>query len=881
MLSHNNSRASSGLRRAKSSSSGYLYYTRTEQSAHLNAAIAHLHALTAAEIAFDSARGLETERDRSSESCVKQPGLGRRESVRYTGPDASPLLKRSITRRSAKNWDAVQFGKAHKTPESKVVGGSPHLQKDNHACRSRRKLTTPASASSSISIKTTGSLFPLLADSSRILQSKARGSSPLVGYRQHLSSEIEDNIGSSFAPCTPPPSVCKQLYSSGSPTYDDLVARATRDYLDSLASEQFQSKDRILEFERSSRSKPFPRTVRTTSLNRYGDAISSIPYAPPSQKRAFTMKRFRRKVINLFKKDGSRRDDIPEQQVSAQKAHYGGRSEVSSQSRPVWTPPPPPAEDVLFRLESRHDTPLSTPVRAQNADYGTPSSVMRDSRSVESLAGKSEQRREPSGTSTWEVSTTDTGGSRMPSGQSNSKRLTTIQEGQAYQPSGQMRRLASVLKKRSTKHTLGASDRCMDAMGDPLDTSLSKVSLTSQDPTTEPLDPSLGMQSRQGSVANPRSMYPSRSYKQLPMSSIRQIHSETSTPTSTIRRNFRKPQNFGSKAKQSFDSVSKDRDFDTAMLQHIIRSKGGNDSSSIYSRDSEGNSMPYGGSENFNAHIERPPSLSPLLPESPTVQPGYPTANDSSDQSSPEMRSIEAVRLDSTRLEREHSNSSSLTRPKRPGHVREPARFLGTKDGGAECFTTTSDSRRQLRNQSSESPSVYLNSRNFSSNSQNQTSFPSQMHSEVPKLLRPAIPSFSSSYEQSFENQRPLTSTGGVNSAGAPRQISTGYTKNSLHGRFQEPNFHSGSGNSPVAKFDGIQAMPSRNRGHRAAPSERRRGMVFEDPYQSSYATGDHGPLARHNAHTGQKGRSSEHQRYPVGRYANDGSEDDNSPRFI
>ena len=714
MHSHSNSRASSRLRRAKSSSSDHHSYTRTEQGTHLTAAIAHLHALTAAEVAFETARGSNKVRERKSTSSIKNKGVGRNESVRYTGPNASPLFKRSITKRQAKNWDNVQYGKSTKTLEYKTEGYSPLLQRDYLTGSTARRPTLSDVSTTSTSIRKAKSLLPALGNGSHILQASDCRDERSLSASACQSSECTDihTLSSLGVVSSPPPSILQNLYSADSPTHNRLLAHSRDQYLQQVTVENLSLHNRATASENRSKSRPFAKTVRTSSANRYGPAISSTSCAPPPRNRLFSMRSARRKLRNLFKKEAPEYDRLPDQQVSAERPHYGFPMRSNDDRLQVWSPPPAPASDVVYRLDARPETPIRTPVPVLNANRGTP--VRRDEtlKSTDSLASQSEQRRDVSGTSTWERSSIEASYTTAPPDPNKPKRpLTMIQEGQVYQPSSS--RIAGTNTCGTNCNVFSAPMNSEQLERLPVDSSR-LASLIRKKPSKRQ---GLGLHNA-ASTSRERSITPDLQgevayideHDLAPRYSTHQSHnlrlpSKPAVDSHDVR-HFQSLQQL-TRGKPSYGEPEhstrpwaagdqivippEDAPVSSQALRDRFRNIGyatvlrnvedafSEDSGSIYSREPDGTRLFHGEDARFQRRAQRmrQMSTSPLLPASPLQSAGYSSGHELSDRSSPDMVSVDAARMDSARL---GSTSKAIDySPQTVDGVRQPTTLESAK----------------------------------------------------------------------------------------------------------------------------------------------------------------------------------------------------------
>ena len=364
MPSRRKTQSSLYLRRSKSSSSAYSNSIRIEQGIHVDAAIAHLHALKAAEIAFDQATGLSRSGGVSKGKKPDENGLERKESVRYAGPGASPLLKRSITRRRAKCWTDVRFGDISKTPESTVARYSPLPQREYSTARTGRRPVVSRSASTSLKVKKTRSLLSLLGSSSRLIRPGVSDSTGLE-HNGQLSPRHTAHTGS-------PSRLSFKARSSPTESRSDKSLSFT-------VSNQHHRRQDLFEFgqgnqqedgdapcgRKLSKTRLLRRTVRTSSASKYGPTICSIPVQRHTTSSLSRMVQSLGKLKATFKgrlKRGSEQDGaIPLQQIDAQTSHY--HAQVRSDRDPFsYTPN---SEDLM--VSQMQPTTQQTPPLVINA----------------------------------------------------------------------------------------------------------------------------------------------------------------------------------------------------------------------------------------------------------------------------------------------------------------------------------------------------------------------------------------------------------------------------------------------------------------------------------------------------------------------------------
>ena len=454
MYSRRKTQTSSRLRRTQSSSSSYSNSIRFDQSRHVDAAIAHLHALKAAEIAFDRSSCTERSRARPDKENIHPVSLGRQQSVRYTGPGASPLLKKSITRRHAKGWTDVQFGDTCGTAEFDVPGYSPLPQRRYLSGRTGKGPVVSSSSASSFRLRKTTSLLSLFGGRD---PNSAQQRSEIDHYVLQNSTSTRSVSSSPSIPFTPHTLRQKHLFSTGDSSHDRILARAAEEYIRSLNLQSSSEGNRLSERRAYIPSKPFLRTVRTTSTTRFGPAISSQPLseAQPAmfgKIREFFKKKLKRKSkpLQISRHGHNGGDEIPEQQVSAQRPHYQLEPDTdqSASSRPLPLPDEwhstrtdltlhPQAQSSRntvnpdYQLTTADPEVSDLPARDRSDCVRDADSCRQDCQSVERRDFAGVPYRNASGTSTWE-GTVSSGVGEEAGSSTNDNRLSTILEDQVY-----------------------------------------------------------------------------------------------------------------------------------------------------------------------------------------------------------------------------------------------------------------------------------------------------------------------------------------------------------------------------------------------------------------------------------------------------------------
>lgn len=329
MLSRGNSTASNRLQRAKSKSSVHMGQAIPHESRSTDPETARHDALTAAHIAFDRAQerapGLkQANHDSSGRELTSDSNqeLSRKQSVRFTGPSAVPLRQRSITRRQAP---------AHTTPsmltpqincrsssirktesEEYVEDGAPSIPSSYRRIRKSKSMYTPRKAPSVIYTDGTPPAeagHSISNDQQLPGRSSSRKSTSFLRGRNDYMSRDSHELESR----------------------DAAIEMARDQYLRQLQEQRLKERPSFLHpVKRRKSQKAFRRTVRTSSTNSYGSAISSSDQqavkAATSQglgrkARALSLS-LKDKLKRVFRKSSQMEEGIPTQQLEATRAHF-------------------------------------------------------------------------------------------------------------------------------------------------------------------------------------------------------------------------------------------------------------------------------------------------------------------------------------------------------------------------------------------------------------------------------------------------------------------------------------------------------------------------------------------------------------------------------
>ena len=445
MLSRGNSDAATRLRRAKSASSVRTYRPATSDLNPIDPEVAHQHAVVAASRAYEDANGRASPQKRPSDAKDVTPSddagerLGRRQSVRFTGPSAVTTKQRSITRRQApesaaarpKLRGAVSFDRG---PDI-LTQDSDGFITASHTTEyvERRVSSTPSSYKK---IRKTKSMFnpaktPSLSFMTGSSKKRSRRLSQLnePGGTDNTRPESRADVSLSFP-----------AQADATSNSQDAALKLARDtYVRQLEQQRLKEKTSFMDFAKPRKSaKAFRRTVRTSSTNSYGSAVGSTATQSkePSQNSGLGSRArnvsvvLKNKLKRVFQRQPETEESVPKQHLNASRPYFGGYMFASNGVQQHYDHHiPSPDGETLRRVDSRGST-----VRDASAFVERPSNPA----SIRSVRSDASLAEETSRVSSWANSTTT--GSLATNQAKEHKRLSIIHEhGGPYQPSSSMR----------------------------------------------------------------------------------------------------------------------------------------------------------------------------------------------------------------------------------------------------------------------------------------------------------------------------------------------------------------------------------------------------------------------------------------------------------
>ena len=389
MLSRGTSNASYAPERVKSTSSIEYGAHASGEANILEPEKGHQVALTAANLAYERANPYQavqrghgksrTEKDNSKVHDFRTE-LSRRQSVRFVGPNAVPIMTRSITRREAQSHK-ISHEAGQSIPPARPID-FPTCSNETYGTAWPEEFNEHYVASEPSSyrkLRKANSMF-----STRKAQSSIFAVRTPISTRSFQRHPMHSSSSTSESMRVPDPRL-KRSYSflrgvadrisSGEQhhaTHDTAIQLARDTYLQQLEQQRLKERPSFLNLGRRQKSqKAFRRTVRTSSTNSYGTGISS-PLSPAkpdkpsdlgSKARTFSQN-WKEKLKRVFKRSSSDEGTIPIQHLNATQAHYGDPSSASYSSGHIIPPIAEPDTEILRRVSSRESWLRREPIYA-------------------------------------------------------------------------------------------------------------------------------------------------------------------------------------------------------------------------------------------------------------------------------------------------------------------------------------------------------------------------------------------------------------------------------------------------------------------------------------------------------------------------------------
>lgn len=437
MLLRGNSTASNRLRRAKSSSF-------TQSAAHriiiepqtIDPLTARQQAVAAASYAFENAQSGQWQTSGPSSVKDKDKRLGRRQSVRFAGPNATDTRDIQITERVVPSGNVNNDG--YRGPVN-----SPHTSDEAQPHRSESYLPTSQEEHAGFRIASCPSTYQKLRKSKSMFNPRNHRLAILTSGSTQKSAQVNRALPASSPRLRRSFSFVRDSDNTSShtdqDTIQDIAVQIARDrFLRQAENHPSEDSSNITPSGKTQKpQKAFRRTVRTSSTNSYGNGVVSA--TPPSADR-ITKRSFGNKARNLsvslknrLKRVFSRNSDVeaafPAQQVDADRLHFGNSISPSSGVDQEYHSVPSPTHEILRKRLSREKLLIDVP---EILDKPSNSGSIRSVRSDDDISNTRSR------STSW---TNSTATNTITSSQTKEKkRLSIIQEnGGPYQPSSPIR----------------------------------------------------------------------------------------------------------------------------------------------------------------------------------------------------------------------------------------------------------------------------------------------------------------------------------------------------------------------------------------------------------------------------------------------------------
>lgn len=455
MLLRGNSTASNRLRRAKSSSFAQSAAHRIViEPQTIDPLTARQQAVAAASYAFENAQGGQWQTSGPSPVKDKEKRLGRRQSVRFAGPNATDTRDIQITQRVVPSDNFNNDG--HRSPVH-----APHISDEAQHRRLESYLPTSQEEYAGFRISSVPSSYQKLRKSKSMLNPRNHRLAILTGGSTQKSAQANRALPAPSPRLRRSFSFVRDSDNTSTHTDQDTI----QDIAVQIARDRFLRQAENQTSEDSSYSAPsgktqktqkaFRRTVRTSSTNSYGSEIVSAtpPSADRITKRGFGNKArslsvsLKNRLKRVFNRTSDSDAAFPVQQVDAGRLHFGNSpsSGVDQEYHPV----PSPTHEIVRKTLSRESMLIDVPEILDTQSH--PGSI----RSVRSDDDISNTR---SRATSW---TNSTATNTITSSQmKEKKRLSIIQEnGGPYQPSSPIRHygdLGSLFHQPFRSNSVGA-----------------------------------------------------------------------------------------------------------------------------------------------------------------------------------------------------------------------------------------------------------------------------------------------------------------------------------------------------------------------------------------------------------------------------------------
>lgn len=419
---------------------------------------ARQQAVAAASHAFEHGQGGQWQTSAPSPVKNNEKRLGRRQSVRFAGPNATDTRDIQITKRVAPIDNASNDG--HRGPVH-----APHMSDEARPRRSEsylNKLQTSQEGYAGFRISSLPSSYQKLRKSKSMFNPRNHRPAILTGgstqesaqtNRAHPASSPRLRRSFSFVRDSDNKSTHTDQHN-----IQDIAVQIARDKFLRQAENQSEDDSYSVPSGKTQKiQKAFRRTVRTSSTNSYGSGVVSAttPLADRITKRGFGNKArsisasLKNRLKRVFSRTPDAEESLPVQQVDAGRLHFGDSISPSSGVDQQYHPVPSPNHGIVRNTISRESMLIDIPKLLDKPS--NPGSI----RSVRSDDDISNTR---SRATSW---TNSTATNTITSNQTKEKkRLSIIQEnGGPYQPSSPIRHygdLGSLFHQPFRSNSVGA-----------------------------------------------------------------------------------------------------------------------------------------------------------------------------------------------------------------------------------------------------------------------------------------------------------------------------------------------------------------------------------------------------------------------------------------
>ena len=457
MFRHSKSDVPQRPRRAKSASSISLRAGYLTESGNIESGALNQHALTAANLAYERASRFASSNKWAtkaeawqglgpSETSKNQPGPKRSQSIRFAGPNARPLMTRSITRREAPHSRA-----SHQSCPPSIPSRTTSYFPDGDSLMAQPgefgESDMASMQSSYRKLRKAKSMFSPGRTPPAVFSGDAQK------YKRHFKRHSwQSNTASEGHSGVLTPRIQRshsflrggtdRITSSNRQyaTHDAAIQLARDTYLQQLEEQRLKQQPSFLNIGKRRKSqKPFRKTVRSHSTISYGTAIpsplASIEPAKASigQKARSLSQTLKQSIQRIFKRSTNDQSPVPVQHLSASHAHYRDYTKSPNGRVDDYSPVPGPDAELIRLVSSRETKQHDVPVYVDKSSR--PGSIR--SVSMHSIDDESNDR---SRVTSWTNSTAADTITTIPQ-LVERKRLSIIKEdGSPYQPSSLSRK---------------------------------------------------------------------------------------------------------------------------------------------------------------------------------------------------------------------------------------------------------------------------------------------------------------------------------------------------------------------------------------------------------------------------------------------------------